>query len=275
MRAIRKFTLDLAQDMAVQMPHGARILSAALDPNGVPQLWAEVDTDAPVRPRRLSVHGTGEPLEPVGAHIATFQVDVDGDPYVFHLFDQTEHDPVTACLHAGALHARMLALPVGAAPAALVVFDVDAMKDVNDIHGLPVGEYLLRSVADRMRAHVRAHGGGFVARIGGDEFAVLVPEASVLAAIDGPSTTIAAALSDLDDTPASPAAVMAEELRARLAEPYRLGDQALQVGFSAGLSFFVPGSRPADALRQADEAVQEAKLAGRGCLRVAPGPHPA
>jgi diguanylate cyclase (GGDEF)-like protein len=67
----------------------------------------------------------------------------------------------------------------------LMVLDIDGFKAINDTHGHPVGDAALRSLADVLHAECRAH--DVVARIGGDEFAVVLPdtepaEAEVLAA---------------------------------------------------------------------------------------------
>ncbi len=62
-----------------------------------------------------------------------------------------------------------------ASPLALLVFDLDHFKEINDNHGHPVGDAVLRQVADRAQSILRSS--DTLARIGGDEFAVIAPGA--------------------------------------------------------------------------------------------------
>ena len=59
---------------------------------------------------------------------------------------------------------------------AVVVIDIDDFKQVNDLHGYPRGDDVLRAVAKQLRKAVRA--GDFIARVGGDDFALILPGAS-------------------------------------------------------------------------------------------------
>jgi len=137
----------------------------------------------------------------------------------------------------------------GDQPAVLYV-DIDGFKDVNERLGHLAGDSALRVIARRLSSVVRPT--DELARIGGDEFAILcagdITERQVIA--------IAARVVD------------------RLAEPLSIGDApAVRVGASIGIVLdFPPGTNSDALLASADEALCAAKDAGRSCWRVAPLP---
>jgi two-component system cell cycle response regulator len=136
----------------------------------------------------------------------------------------------------------------GAQGPALLIFDIDWFKRVNDTHGHAAGDAVLKEVANRVSRHVR--GFDLVARYGGEEFVVVLPE-----------------------TPLPVAMVVAERLRSVIAEkPIEAGDPP--VGLPITISIGVAMTRgteetPATLLQRADEALYAAKGAGRNCIRVA------
>jgi diguanylate cyclase (GGDEF)-like protein len=129
-------------------------------------------------------------------------------------------------------------------PLALVMLDIDFFKAVNDTHGHQAGDTVLRAVADVVTAGLRVH--DVLGRLGGEEFALLLPETDV----DG-------------------ASILAERLCRRVAATrIPLEDGAMvSVTFSAGLSG-LGGLVTSldDLLRVADEYLYEAKRAGRNCV---------
>jgi len=128
--------------------------------------------------------------------------------------------------------------------AAFLFLDLDNFKTVNDKLGHEVGDALLKVMSARLRASVR--GDDFVARIGGDEFCVL--------------------LQDIADP--REAAAVAQKLIHELSKPYRIGTHDLASGASVGIAC-VPqdGEDVATLLRLADLAMYRAKELGRNRYR--------
>lgn len=128
-------------------------------------------------------------------------------------------------------------------PAALLIADLDNFKQVNDRHGHACGDAIIAAFG----AHVRAVGPDsmIAGRIGGEEFALLLPGTGIEAARQ-----------------------LAEAVRTGLAGA--CGDQippALTPTASIGLAANVPGTGLSQLMRQADEALYVAKRSGRNCVR--------
>jgi diguanylate cyclase (GGDEF)-like protein len=117
------------------------------------------------------------------------------------------------------------ALAETATPASVIVLDVDCLKEANDSRGHEFGDELLRSVAALVRANVREH--DLVARVGGDEVAVLLPNADAITC-DDVLTRLQASLASapsLDDFRISAAVGFATATAGRsVAETQRLAD---------------------------------------------------
>lgn len=129
-----------------------------------------------------------------------------------------------------------------AVSAALVYLDLDDFKPVNDRHGHAAGDAVLKAIAATLVRHVRAS--DVVARIGGDEFVVL--------------------LWNVTDTDA---AAKASALEAAVyATPVRWGASTLVVGASAGLSIIGPLDTSAEVLARADAAMYARKMERRQAL---------
>jgi diguanylate cyclase (GGDEF)-like protein/PAS domain S-box-containing protein len=127
---------------------------------------------------------------------------------------------------------------------ALVFVDLDGFKAVNDGLGHAAGDTVLQTVAERLRAGTRSS--DLVARIGGDEFIVLVQS-----------------LARADD-----AALVARGLLDRLARPCRADDHEIALSASAGISVYPEDGTDADSLlRNADLAMYRAKQEGKNTYR--------
>jgi diguanylate cyclase (GGDEF)-like protein/PAS domain S-box-containing protein len=128
---------------------------------------------------------------------------------------------------------------------AVLFVDLDHFKRVNDSYGHAIGDHLLEGLAARLRTFVRP--GDTVARIGGDEFAVLLGNVGEVAA----------------------AVHVAERLIETLATPFEVEGHRIQITGSVGIALSRTGyRRPDDLLRDADIAMYRAKSMGRATCRV-------
>ncbi|HAF44778.1 MAG TPA: hypothetical protein DCK83_07520 [Gallionellaceae bacterium] len=124
---------------------------------------------------------------------------------------------------------------------AVAYLDLDSFKAVNDDHGHDAGDQLLMAMSARMKDTLRE--GDTLARLGGDEFIVV--------------------LTGLDTIEAS--VPMIERLLLAAAQPVQLDGIQLQVSASLGVTFYpqTEVTAPDQLLRQADQAMYQAKLAGK------------
>ncbi|MBI3546609.1 MAG: EAL domain-containing protein [Gammaproteobacteria bacterium] len=126
-------------------------------------------------------------------------------------------------------------------PFALIALDLDRFKEINDSLGHHIGDQVLQQVAARLRACLRES--DTVARMGGDEFVVLLPTISHL---DG-------------------AIAVAQKILKSLKDPLSIPGQTLEVEASLGIAMFPEHAREPDALmRQADAAMYVAKKSQTG-----------
>ena len=160
------------------------------------------------------------------------------------LREQALHDPLTQLPNRTLLHDRCdHAIDVArrqTEPLALMLLDLDHFKEANDTFGHQFGDLLLRAVARRVAAAVRAS--DTVGRLGGDEFAVLLP-----------------------NTNESGAQMAAAKLLKALEEPFDIDGQVLEVTASIGIALYPRhGEDGSTLLRRADIAMYTAKRGGLG-----------
>jgi diguanylate cyclase (GGDEF)-like protein len=128
-------------------------------------------------------------------------------------------------------------------PFAVMFVDLDRFKAVNDTYGHVVGDRLLKAVSDRMQGCVR--GEDTVARVGGDEFIVVLAE--LARGVD--------------------AGVVGEKMLKELARPFEVEAHQLDIGASVGISVYPDDARDVQTLLlHADAAMYHAKRAGRNQL---------
>ena len=126
-------------------------------------------------------------------------------------------------------------------PFALGLIDLDSFKPINDAHGHPVGDEILRQVGDRLAKAM--DGRGSAARIGGDEFAIICD------AIGGRDEAVA----------------LGEEIQSVFATPFAIQPLNLRLTSACGLALFPSSSaEPNDLVRVTDAALYRAKAIGHG-----------
>ncbi|MEV1120384.1 diguanylate cyclase [Actinosynnema sp. NPDC049800] len=232
-------------------------LEAMLPPEELATLFTATPSAADeVRTQRRFTDAAGEPM---WTEVALSVVrDADGRPrwHVAVVEDTTEQRVLRDYLRHQALHDVLTGLPNRQSflprleqalgrPGSITLcyLDVDGVAIVNDGLGYEAGDELLRVVARRLTAVVAEEEKATVARIGGDEFVVLIE--------DSPTT------------PGIPA--LAEAIEAALVEPVRLAGHG--VGVSAGMGFVRTSARGSDAmalLRQAHSTLRRAESGGKG-----------
>ncbi len=150
-------------------------------------------------------------------------------------------DPLTGLANRRQLDEALQDALAEAAPLALVMLDLDHFKAVNDTHGHPAGDQVLRHLADMLTDSVS--GRDLAVRFGGEEFTLLLRQGTLREAIQ-----------------------LAERIRARLANSSVLVRQTgsrISVTASLGIAMALPGESAAHLIERADAALYEAKRGGR------------
>ena len=128
---------------------------------------------------------------------------------------------------------------------AIVYVDLDGFKFVNDAHGHAIGDEVLRTVAKRIVNAIRKS--DLAVRLGGDEFGIILSHAGLEAA-----------------------QALAAKLLATLSAPYSIGSITLEISASIGIARYPESGTASESLLQrADEAMYQAKAAGKGRYAVA------
>jgi diguanylate cyclase (GGDEF)-like protein len=147
------------------------------------------------------------------------------------LFDRLQHAFMEAIRHQQAL--------------SLLFVDLDDFKSVNDRFGHVIGDQLLVEVAKRMLLVVQQE--DTVARLGGDEFTVLIKKPLSVDTVIG----------------------AANRILEKISEPYQMSDLSLNISASIGVTMTYPkGDQPEDLLREADQAMYQAKSGGKSKIHV-------
>ncbi|NEK55391.1 diguanylate cyclase, partial [Rhizobium leguminosarum] len=151
-----------------------------------------------------------------------------------------DHDYLTGLANRRLLDKRLAELPADKSITTLAVLhlDLDQFKQINDSHGHAAGDIVLRAAALRITAAIPVN--GMVARVGGDEFVIVLVN-----------------FTDLTELK-----LITEDLQRRLRKKIRFGQEMLQSGASIGVSW--SGDRRArNLLAESDLALYQAKKLGR------------
>ena len=126
----------------------------------------------------------------------------------------------------------------------LMVCDVDLFKRINDSYGHLAGDKVLKIIAKSLQKNLRDS--DFIARFGGEEFVVLMPETST-----------------------SEAKIVAEKLRTKIEEsPFNFKKEPVQITVSFGISEFAKGESADEVFSRADKALYVAKDKGRNQVQL-------
>jgi diguanylate cyclase (GGDEF)-like protein len=184
-----------------------------------------------------------------GGWVATHEDITERQRIAAQIAHMARHDALTDLANRGLFQERMdeaiARLHSHGEGFCVFVFDIDLFKSVNDSLGHPVGDALLRAVAQRLRSTVR--GSDTIARLGGDEFAILQM---------------------VDTDQREDAIVLANRLLETIGSPYSIEGHQIVIGVSIGIA-----SAPADGtegeqlLKHADLALYRAKSEGRNSYR--------
>jgi diguanylate cyclase (GGDEF)-like protein len=157
------------------------------------------------------------------------------------------HDPLTGLPNRRFFEEELdqcLRATTGEMQLAVLMLDLDGFKPVNDTHGHAAGDKALSEFARRASAILRSN--DFLARIGGDEFAIIMP---AIRSLDEPAT-------------------LARRITAAVAEPFIVNHATVTFGVGVGIAIASnDGNEADDLMRRADRALYRAKQGGRSLVR--------
>jgi diguanylate cyclase (GGDEF)-like protein/PAS domain S-box-containing protein len=185
---------------------------------------------------------------PGGGWVATLEDITEWQEAQAQISHMAHHDALTGLANRNLLVEKLekalALLPLRGGSIAIHFLDLDRFKNVNDTHGHDGGDFLLKTIAERLRSVTRVD--DMVARLGGDEFVV-----------------VQTGVKDKEQ-----AEDFARRLTSAVTEPMKLKEPAIGATVSIGVALApADGTNPERLLKSADLALYRAKADGRNCIR--------
>jgi diguanylate cyclase (GGDEF)-like protein/PAS domain S-box-containing protein len=206
-----------------------------------------VRPDGGAVPVQISTSWVRATAEGVPEHLVVMVEDItDRKALEAQLVHRSLHDPLTGLPNRSLYQDRLRhALERGHrenTPTCVLISDLDGFKAINDAYGHPIGDLALVAFAERLRSVLRAS--DTAARLGGDEFSIVC-----------------------ENTDRPDAEVLADRLRASVAEPMSLAGTIVELGMSIGIGWAPGGTPPEESIdgviREADDAMYADKTQHR------------
>ncbi len=216
------------------------------DPGGPVQGAVSVMFDRPLRLTREQFACFIGLAQSISFGLSMSELKHQNDALAGQLTQLTTTDALTGAINRRAaerlLEAEIVRARRYALPLAVIAFDVDNFRSVNDVYGYPIGDQALRAVANAVQTRLRAS--DTLSRTRGEEFLII---ATHTAAID--------------------ALKLAEKLRASIADTQLPGCDTVTI--SLGVAQVAPDEGAATVIGRVDAALHRAKRAGRNCVELA------
>ena len=234
----------LDQDLA----HAERVAGGELDPKAL------IEPLAPAGYQQSGAEGRMLAVErssmPGGGFVSTSTDITDHKRVEARMLHLAQHDPLTdlpnRLLFQDRLQQAMARSTRSGSPVGVIFMDLDGFKQINDAEGHRMGDEALKALARRLRSSLRES--DTIARIGGDEFAMVLPDL----------TTATAALR------------IGEKMLANIETPLKVEDSYIDLSVSLGIAMFPTDADNAQALMQhADLAMYRAKRSGGSGISLA------